>query len=134
MNTRLTGPVPEADDPELAHARKLALAVYVLHALSWVMFVTYFVAIIINYGQRGRVAGTIYESHFDWQIRTFWFTLIFSTIGVAVLITGLVNLFGSNRGGAGLVIVGSLMLFFDVCWHLYRVIRGLMHWSDRRPI
>jgi hypothetical protein len=33
-----------------------------------------------------------------------------------------------------MIILGALLLLFNLCWHLYRVIRGLMHWSDRRPM
>jgi uncharacterized membrane protein len=134
MNVKVAGPAPEADDPQLAHARKLTLAVYVLHALSWVTFVTYFVAIVLNHTQRGQVAGTIYESHFTWQIRTFWFSLLYLAIGLALLVTGIVALVGKSSGGTGLVIAGIVLLAFNVCWHLYRVIRGLVNWSDRKPL
>lgn len=133
MNARVAGPAPEANDPEVAHARQLTLVVYVLHAVTAVTLVTFFVAVIINYTQRHRVAGTIYESHFDWQIRTFWFSLLYFAIGLALLITGLVAMFGKS-GGTGWVILGILLLVFNVCWHLYRVIRGLMRWSDRKPL
>jgi uncharacterized membrane protein len=126
-------PSPEADDPVLAQSRQYTLMVYVLHAVMSVTFVTFFVAIFINYARRDAVRGTIYESHFDWQIRTFWFTLVYFLVGLAIVILGVVGMF-SKGGGAGMLIVGILILFVNFCWHLYRVIRGLMRWSDRRPM
>lgn len=127
------GPPPEANDPALAYARQLTLVVYVLHAATSVTFLSVFVAIFINYSRRDRAAGTIYESHFDWQIATFWYSLLYFGIGVALLVTGLVRMWGSH-GSVGTVIVAILLLFANWCWHLYRVIRGLMHWNDRRPM
>ena len=125
---------PEADDPALALARQLTLFVYVMHAMTSVTLVTFFVAIFVNYSRRHRVAGTIYESHFDWQINTFWYSLIYFTVGIALLIWGAYRAWGPGRGGVGVFILGLLLLLFNICWHLYRVIRGLMRWSDRRPM
>jgi uncharacterized membrane protein len=45
------------------------------------------IAVIINYVKRGEARGTWLESHFDWQIRTFWFALLW---GCLVGLTGLV--------------------------------------------
>ena len=125
---------PEDDDPPLALARKLTLFVYVMHAVTSVTLVTFFVAIVVNYSRRDRVAGTIYESHFDWQIGTFWYSLLYFTLGGVLLVWGIFRAWGSGGGGAAMIIFGVLLLFFNICWHLYRVIRGLMHWSDRRPM
>jgi len=127
-------PDPEADDPALAQARHYTLMVYVLHALMSVTFVTFFVAIVINYSRREHVRGTIYDSHFDWQIRTFWFSLLYFLIGLALLIAGIVGLFSKGGHGGGMLMFGILVLFVNFCWHLYRVIRGLMRWSDRRAM
>jgi uncharacterized membrane protein len=127
------GPFPETDDPALAYARQLTLVVYVLHAVSSVTLITFFVAIFINYSRHDRTRQTIYESHFDWQISTFWYALVYFMLGVGLLIWGAIAWFGKG-GGIGIFILGMLVLFVNWCWHLYRVIRGLMHWNDRRPM
>ena len=128
-------PAPEAGNPELELARNLTLFVYVMHALASACFVTFFVAIFVNYSRRGRVAGTVYESHFDWQIGTFWYSLLYFTLGVILVIWAIVRFSGHQASGGGwLLALGLLLLFFNLCWHLYRVIRGLMHWSDRKPM
>ncbi|HTU65554.1 MAG TPA: hypothetical protein VMF52_06380 [Steroidobacteraceae bacterium] len=127
-------PPPEASDPHLAQARQVTLFVYVMHALASTTAVTFFVAIFVNYSRRDRVAGTLYQSHFDWQIRTFWWCLAYSIVGCALAIWGLVRASGDWRtgGGAWLIFIGLLILLINLCWHLYRVIRGLMRWSDRQ--
>lgn len=133
MNTVQPSPAREADDPALAEARQLTLIVYVLHVLLSLTVLTFFVAICINYARRDRVLGTIYESHFGWQIRTFWWSLLYFSIGAAVLATGIVRAVAAGDG-LGWIIVGVLLLVVNWCWHLYRVVRGLLRWSDRRPI
>ena len=130
----VTRPAPEADDPALAVARQLTLMVYVLHAVTSVTIVTFFIAVFINYSRRHRVAGTIYESHFDWQIGTFWYSLWYFLLGIVLLIWGIFRAWGPGTGGTWMIVLGALLLLFNICWHLYRVIRGLMLWSDRRPI
>lgn len=127
------GPFPEAGDPALAYARQLTLVVYVLHAVASVTLITFFVAIFINVSRHDRTRQTIYESHFDWQIATFWYSLVFFVLGVGLLVWGAISWFGRG-GGAGIFILGMLVLFLNWCWHLYRVIRGLMRWNDRRPM
>lgn len=127
------GPFPETDDPALAYARQLALVVYVLHAVTSVTLITFFVAIFINYSRYDRARGTIYQSHFNWQIGTFWYTLVFFALGVALCVCGAITWFGRG-GGVGLVASGIVVLFANWCWHLYRVIRGLIRWNDRRPM
>jgi uncharacterized membrane protein len=127
-------PSPDDDDPALAHARQLTLVVYILHVATSVTLISVFVAIAINYSRRDRVAGTIYASHFDWQISTFWYSLVYFLLGALLLVWGIVAWAGKGGGGPGLVILGIVLLFFNWCWHLYRVIRGLMSWNDRRPV
>jgi len=128
------GPAPEADDPPLAYARQLTLVVYVLHAVTSVTLITFFVAIFINYSRRDRTAGTIYESHFDWQINTFWYSLVYFLLGIGLLAWGAIAWWSKGGGGVGPIITGMLLLFVNWCWHLYRVIRGLLNWNERRPM
>lgn len=128
------GPFPETGNPELAYARQLTLVVYILHAVTSATFLSFFVAIFINYSRHDRTRGTIYESHFDWQITTFWYTFVLFVVGIGLLVWGGLAWFGGGHGGMGLFVFGLLLLFVNWCWHLYRVIRGLMRWNDRRPM
>src|SRR5918994_4937301 len=79
----------------------LAHVIYGLHAfsaltglLSPAMVVTAFltgwpsiIAVILNYVKRSEVRGTWLDSHFSWQIRTFWFALLWLTLGAGLFIT-----------------------------------------------
>jgi uncharacterized membrane protein len=83
-------------------------------------------AVIMNYARRDRVRGTYLESHFRWQIRTFWFALLW--IGLAAVIS--VPLM--------LLVVGFLTLWLGAVaigiWILYRVARGWLRLSSRLPM
>jgi uncharacterized membrane protein len=84
------------------------------------------IAVIINYVQRGEARGTWLESHFDWQIRTFWFSL-----GWAVLI-GLVGLVLT------IILVGFAIwvigLFALGVWAIYRVAKGWLRLQARQAV
>jgi uncharacterized membrane protein len=84
------------------------------------------IAVIINYVKRSDVRGTWLESHFRWQIRTFWFALAW------VLLVGLVSL------PLTLVVVGfatwAVGLFVLGCWAVYRIARGWLRLNDRQPM
>jgi uncharacterized membrane protein len=75
--------------------------IYALHALSVIMgligsafVITTFltgwpsiIAIIINYTKRNAVRDTYLDSHFNWQIRTFWFAFLWMILAVILFIT-----------------------------------------------
>lgn len=125
-------PSPEAGNKELELARSLTLFVYVMHALASATLVTFFVAIFVNNSRRERVLGTIYESHFDWQVKTFWYSLLYFALACLFVIWGFVR--WANDSGSGMLVLGLLLALFNLCWHLIRVIKGLMRWSDRKPM
>jgi uncharacterized membrane protein len=84
------------------------------------------VAVIINYVKRGEARGTWLESHFAWQIRTFWFALLW---GCVIGLTGLV---------LTIVLVGIAIwmigLFLLGIWAIYRIARGWMRLQSRQPV
>ena len=114
--------------------------VYALHALSILIGVftgasiaTAFVfgwpssiAVIINYVERSDVRGTYLDSHFSWQIRTFWYALLWI---ILVWLLGL--LLAIFLIGFAIWIVGFIILGIWVC---YRIIRGWMRLSDGLPM
>ena len=114
----------------------LAHIIYGLHAFSAItgmltpaMIVTAFltgwpsiIAVILNYVKRSEVRATWLDSHFAWQIRTFWFALLWLAIGGILFIT----------------VVGipfALALWFITgIWVLYRIIRGWLALSSQTPL
>ncbi len=102
--------------------------VYVLHAFSLLTgiigtttvvgaFLTGWpsiIAVILNYMKRSEVRGTWLESHFRWQIRTFWFGLLWICLCVVFIIAT----FG----------IGLLFMWLPIAllgfWFVYRIVRG----------
>ena len=116
----------------------LAHVIYGLHAfsvltgmLSPAMILTAFltgwpsiIAVILNYVKRGEVRGTWLESHFRWQIRTFWFGLLWASLCVLLVIATL---------GVGILIVWIPLGLVGI-WFIYRVARGWLRLKDRLPM
>jgi uncharacterized membrane protein len=116
--------VPATTNPgrsaeEMAGLKNVTMAVYILQALSFLWGISAIVGLIINYVKREDVRGTVYESHFDWQIRTFWWGLLWSVIGF-VLIFAL---------GLGLII-----MFVAWIWTIYRVVKGWLKLNEGKPV
>ena len=84
------------------------------------------VAVVMNYARRSRVRGTFLESHFRWQIRTFWYALLWIAVAAALSVPLM------------LVVVGFLTLWLAGVaigvWVLYRVVRGWLRLSSRVPM
>lgn len=114
MNDVVNAPSAE----KLASVRQLTLICYILYALSWITGITGIVAIIINYLKREDTAGTIYESHFNWQIKTFWW-------GLGIAIVGFILTF---------LIVGIFVLIGGAIWTIYRLVKGFLNWNDSKPM
>jgi len=84
------------------------------------------VAVIINYVKRGDVRGTILESHFRWQIRTFWFALLWIVLAFLLSLPLMVVLVGFVTLWIAAVAIGL--------WVLYRVVHGWMRLGSRQPM
>jgi uncharacterized membrane protein len=82
------------------------------------------IAVILNYVKRSDVRGTWLESHFRWQLRTFWFGALWISLCVVFIVMTL---------GIGIVIAWLPMAFVGL-WFIYRVVRGWIALSDRRPM
>ena len=82
------------------------------------------IAVILNYIKRSEARGTWLDSHFRWQIRTFWFGLLWISLCGAFIIAT----FG----------IGLLFMWLPIglvgLWFVYRIIRGWVTLSDRRPM
>jgi uncharacterized membrane protein len=108
------GPTPE----ELQQLKTVTTVVYVLQALSFLWGLTAIVGVIINYVKREDARGTVYESHFDWQIRTFWWGLLWAVVGFLLAI----------------VLVGFLVMFVAWIWMIYRVVKGWLKLTENKPV
>jgi uncharacterized membrane protein len=114
--------------------------IYALHSLSILIGLTSaatiigafvfglpsIVAVIINYVKRSDVRGTYLDSHFSWQIRTFWYGALWAALGVLLWIVLAIVLIG--------FLIGPAMLMLTGLWVIYRVVRGWLALRDERPI
>jgi uncharacterized membrane protein len=82
------------------------------------------IAVILNYIKRGEARGTWLDSHFRWQIRTFWFGLLWAAICLALVVFTL---------GIALVVVWIPLGILTI-WFIYRVVRGWAALSSNRPM
>jgi uncharacterized membrane protein len=82
------------------------------------------IAVILNYVKRSEARGTWLESHFRWQIRTFWFGLLWVSLCFFFVVATL---------GIGLLIAWLPLSLVGV-WFIYRIIRGWLALRDRRPL
>ena len=113
-------------------------AIYALHAFSLLTgilgaatvvgaFLTGWpsiIAVILNYVKVGEARGTWLESHFRWQIRTFWYGLLW---------VGLCIMFVVLTFGIG-ILIAWLPLAFVGLWFIYRIARGWLALRDGRPM
>ena len=119
-----------------SHLITVTHVVYALHAFSAItgisstaFIVTAFlsgwpsiIAVVINYVKRSDVRGTFLDSHFSWQIRTFWWALLWFCIGGLLIVT----LIGAVIGVPLMVVTGL--------WVLYRITRGWLALLSHKPM
>lgn len=98
--------------------KNITTLVYVLQALSFFLGITTIVAIIINYVKRPEVSNTWLASHFRWQMRTFWFGLLWMAVGALTLILA----------------VGYLVITVNAIWIIYRIVKGWLYLHDGKPL
>ena len=116
MSTPLTP--NDSRQPDLQSLKNIATAVYALQAVSFLLVITYFIAVILNYIKRDDARGTWLESHFRWQIRTFWFGLLWFVLG----------------GLTFFIVIGWAILFAAALWLIYRILKGWLNLNDGKPM
>jgi uncharacterized membrane protein len=79
-------------------------------------------AVIINYVKRGETRGTWLDSHFSWQLRTFWWAVLWVLIAAVLFITVI-----------GIPFAWVLAMVAGI-WVLYRIIRGWLALGQREPM
>lgn len=103
---------------KIKSAKTLTTVIYGLYAGSFLFGITGIVAIIMNYVKKEDVAGTFLESHFRWQMRTFWFGILWSVLGAISV----------------LIVVGYFVLIANGIWIIYRIVKGWLYLNDNKPM
>jgi uncharacterized membrane protein len=104
-----------ADEKSL---KTVATVAYALQAAGFFVGITWIAAVVVDYVKRDDAKDTWLESHFSWQIRTFWWGLLWAVIGTITV----------------LVLVGWLVLAATGIWIVYRIAKGWLYLSENRPL
>jgi len=120
MSDRLTATSRHSGErfEDLKSQRTLTSAVYALQAAGFFVGLTFIIAVAINYLKRDQVEDTWLASHFQWQIRTFWFGLLWTILGT----------------GLTVVLIGWVVLGLNTVWVIYRIARGWLRLYDGSPM
>jgi uncharacterized membrane protein len=98
--------------------KNITQVIYGLYAASLIVGVTYIVAIVLNYIKKDDVVGTVYESHFRWQIRTFWFSLLWGCVGWITVF----------------IVVGFFVWIASGIWFIYRIVKGWLRLTEGKAM
>jgi len=95
-----------------------AKLVYILYLASALIGLTVLVGLVMAYMNRGAVAGTWAETHYTYQIRTFWIGLLYFAVSALLMMIG----------------IGFLLAFAVVIWAIVRCVKGLQWASEGEPV
>jgi uncharacterized membrane protein len=98
--------------------KTVATVVYALQVAGFFTGIAWIVAVVMDYVKVDDTKGTWLESHFRWQIRTFWWGLLWAVIGALTVF----------------VLVGFAILFADTVWIVYRIVKGWLNLAENKPV
>lgn len=118
LSTTMNQGASSTEDERSKSVKTVTTVVYALQAASFLLGITFIVAVIVNYIKKEDVQGTWLESHFRWQIRTFWFGLLWSAIGFIT----------------AFVVIGYFILIANGVWVIYRIVKGWLRLADKKEM
>jgi uncharacterized membrane protein len=98
--------------------KTVATVIYALQVAGFFTGIAWIIAVVVGYVKRDDAAGTWLESHYRWQIRTFWWGLLWGVVG----------------GITTLVVIGFAILFADAVWIIYRIAKGWLNLAENKPV
>lgn len=98
--------------------RTYTIIIYALYALSLLNGITALAGVIMAYVKRSEAAGTVYHSHAQYLIKTFWYTLLGMLIGWITIF----------------IFIGFAVILAASVWFIYRVVAGFVKLLDNRPV
>jgi len=108
---------PRQTDRWLEPGPTNALVVYVLYLAGLVIGISGIVGIVIAHMNRGKAGGFV-ETHYTWQIRTFWIGLLYALISIVLMV----------------VFIGFLLAFVVAVWFIIRIVMGIQALQRNEPI
>lgn len=98
--------------------KTVATVVYALQVAGFFTGIAWLIAIVVGYVKRDDAKGSWLESHYRWQIRTFWWGLLWGVIGAIT----------------ALIVVGFAILLADALWIIYRIAKGWLALAEGKPV
>lgn len=114
--------------------QRVATMVYALYAASLLVGVTSIVGVVVAHAKKGDVSDTWLESHFRWQIRTFWIGLVWAAIGWMLVFAGYFTTWQFRQILPIPIVLGVLVLGVSGIWFIYRVVKGFLRLNEQRPM
>jgi uncharacterized membrane protein len=120
MNTSMThNHETHRQDRQEGHYKNLAQSIYLLQSLSFFFGgIPWIIALIIGYANRSQVKDTWLESHYQWQINTFW-------VALPLVITGVLTI---------AIWFGVMVLIGTVVWVIHRIAYGWIQLNNEQPV
>ncbi len=107
--------VDAGSEPE----RNTLLVAYILHALgAFTGGITAIAGVIVNHLKVNDNDSSFVRSHHRWLLRTFWFGLLWALVASILAFIG----------------IGFLIYFAVAIWYIYRIVRGFLSYSERKPM
>ncbi|WP_273265890.1 DUF4870 family protein [Flexistipes sinusarabici] len=106
------------NDDKLCRLKTVINVVYILQAVYFVFGITLIIAVIIDYVKRGDAENTWMASHIKWQIRSFWYTVLWSVLGGILIPVG----------------IGFVILAAANIWLIYRIVKGWLKLIDKEEL
>lgn len=101
-----------------AQEKRIVVIAYALFAVAvFGLWVPSIAGVVINYLKIDN-ASPLYASHHRWMIRTFWWGLLWLTLGLVLWV----------------VLVGYAILGGLLVWWIYRVVKGWLALHEDRPV
>jgi len=108
---------PGRTQPPLVSNSSMALIVYILYFVGYFTLIPFIVGVIIAHVQKGS-GDPLLDSHYDFQIRTFWISVLYGIVGFVLMF----------------VLIGFLVWAWWFIWSLIRNIKGILLLNENRPI
>jgi uncharacterized membrane protein len=110
-------PAQRQTDRWLEPGQTNALVIYILYLAGLVIGISGLVGLVIAYINRGKAGGFV-ETHYTWQIRTFWIGLLYALVSAVLM----------------LLAIGFVLMFAVAVWFIVRVIIGIQALQRGEPI
>ncbi len=91
--------------------------IYVLYLLNFIIPFSALVGVIMAYINKGGEDDFL-QSHYQFQIRTFWIGLLYVLVGAFLTV----------------IVIGWLIIFFYIVWLIIRCAKGFKYLGKQQPM